>query len=118
MLEMQKLIDDIRRGAAALRSYIEPSGTLNLTDTNVHAETFVAGLLNALFGWSLVSVNRNTANHPCIDLIDDTQGLAVQITSERGSAKLNNTIKCLKQHKRGKQIRSLKMFLLLPRQKR
>lgn len=118
MLERQKLIDDIRRGVAALQSYIEPGGTLNLTDTNVHAETFVAGLLNALFGWSLVSVNRNTANHPCIDLIDDAQGLAVQVTSEKGSAKLNNTIKCMKRHKCAKQIRSLKVFLLIPRQKR
>jgi tetratricopeptide (TPR) repeat protein len=118
MLERQKLIDDIRRGAAALQRYIEPSGTLNLTDTNVHAETFVAGLLNALFGWGLVGVNRNIANHPCIDLIDDAQGLAVQVTSEKGSAKLNNTIKCLKRHKCGKQIRSLKVFLLIPRQKR
>ena len=117
MLERQKLIDEIRKGAAALQSYIEPSGPLNLTDTNVHAEIFVAGLLNALFGWSLVGVNRNTANHPCIDLIDDAQGLAVQVTSEKGSAKLNNTIKCLKRHKCGEQIRSLKVFLLIPRQR-
>jgi tetratricopeptide (TPR) repeat protein len=118
MLERQKLIEDIRKGVAALQSYIQPSGKLNLTDTNVHAETFVAGLLNALFGWSLVSANRETANHPCIDLIDEAQGLAVQVTSEKGSAKPKKTLECLKRHKRGKQIRSLKVFSLIPRQKR
>jgi hypothetical protein len=44
MLERQKLIEDIRKGMAALQSYIQPSGKLNLTDTNVLAETFVGGL--------------------------------------------------------------------------
>jgi tetratricopeptide (TPR) repeat protein len=118
MLERQKLIDDIRKGVAALQSYIQPGGALNLTDTNVHAETFVRELLNALFGWSLVSANRETSNYPCIDLIDHAQGLAVQVTSEKGSAKLNKTIACLKANKRGKQFRSLKVFLLIPRQRR
>ncbi len=118
MLERQKLIEDIRRGVASLQSYIQPGGALNLTDTNVHAENFVAGLLNALFGLSLVTVNQPTANHPCIDLIDDAQSLAVQVTSEKGSAKLKKTIECLKRHKRGRQIRSLKVFSLIPKQKR
>src|SRR6476646_8575705 len=118
MLERQKLIEDIRKGVAALQSYIQPGGTLNLTDTNVHAETFAAGLLNTLFGWSLVDVNRDTANHPCIDLIDNAQGLAIQVTSEKGSLKLKKTIECLKRHKRARHIRSLKVFSLVPKQKR
>ncbi|MFL6310794.1 MAG: SMEK domain-containing protein [Terriglobales bacterium] len=118
MLERQKLIEDIRKGVAALQSYIQPGGALNLTDTNVHAETFTAGLLNTLFGWGLVNVNRDTANSPCIDLIDNAQGLAIQVTSEKGSVKLKKTIECLKRHKRGSHIRSLKVFSLTPRQKR
>jgi tetratricopeptide (TPR) repeat protein len=116
MLESQKLIEDIRKGVAALQSYIHPGGKLNLTDTNVHAETFAAGLLNVLFGWRLVNVNRDAANHPCIDLIDNTLRLAVQVTSEKGSAKLKETIECLKRHKHGSDIRSLKVFALTPKQ--
>jgi HEAT repeat protein len=118
MLERQRLIDDVRRGIAAFQSYVGPTGRLNLLDTNVHAEDFVSKLLNALFGWQLISANRKTANHPCFDLLDDAQGLAVQVTSENTSAKLNNTINCLNRHKRGEQIRSLKVFLLVPKQKR
>jgi tetratricopeptide (TPR) repeat protein len=118
MLESQKLIEDIRKGVAALQSYIQPGGELNLTDTNVHAETFTAGLLNVLFGWSLVNVNRDASNHPCIDLIDDALGLAVQVTAEKRSAKLKETIECLKRHERGSHIRSLKVFLLTPKQER
>ena len=89
---------------------------MNLLDMNVHAEDFVSKLLNALFGWQLVSAK--SASHPCIDLLDDSQGLAVQVTSDNTSAKLNKTINCLKSHTRDEQIRSLKVFSLVPKQKR
>ena len=46
MLQKETLIEDIRKGLAVLQNYVRPSGTLNLTDTNVYAEEFVAGLLN------------------------------------------------------------------------
>src|SRR5438093_1362994 len=91
---------------------------MNLTDTNVHAEDFVAGLLNALHGWSLVNTNKETANYPCIDLIDETRGLGVQVTAEKGSAKLTETIECLERHKLAGKVRYLKVFSLIAKQER
>ncbi len=92
MLERQTLIEQIRRGLAVYQDYVRPGGTLNLTDTNVHAEDFVAGLLNSIHSWSLVSTNQTTANYPCIDLLDKSLGLGVQVTSEEGSAKLTKIV--------------------------
>src|SRR5258708_8117544 len=100
----------IRKGMAVLKNYIGPSGTLNHTDTNVHAEDFVAGLLNAIHGWSLVSTNKERANYPCIDLIDEVRGLGVQVTSEAGSAKLTKTVECLKRHGPARKICRQKGF--------
>ena len=77
MLQRDTFIEDIRKGLAALQIFILPGGTLNLTDANVQAEDFVAGLLNVIYGWELVSTNRETANYPCIDLIDKKRGLGV-----------------------------------------
>jgi len=118
MLQRQTMIDDIRQGLAVYKSYVQQGGTLNLTDTNVHAEDFVAGLLNSIHGWSLVSTNQVTANYPCIDLIDETLALGVQVTSEAGSAKLTKTLECAKTQKLAEKVKHLKVFLLIPKQKK
>ncbi|MDB5328975.1 MAG: hypothetical protein JWP03_126, partial [Phycisphaerales bacterium] len=116
MLERESLLEDIRKGLAVLQFYLQPAGTLNLNDANVHAELFVEGLLNAIHGWKLVSTNREKANYPCIDLIDKGQALAVQVTSEKGSAKLTDTVECLKKHGLSGKVRHLKVFSLVSKQ--
>jgi tetratricopeptide (TPR) repeat protein len=116
MLHRETMIDDIRKGLAVYQNYVRTGGTLNLTDTNIHAEDFVAGLLNAIHGWRLVSTNQVTANYPCIDLIDEQLGLGVQVTAEEGSAKLTKTVECVKSHKLAGRVKHLKVFLLIPKQ--
>lgn len=116
MLQRETLIADIRKGLAVFQDYVRPGGTLNLTDSNVHAEDFVAGLLNSINGWSLVSTNKATANYPCIDLIDMSLGLGVQVTAEGGSPKLTKTVECLKEHKLAGNVTQLKVFLLIAKQ--
>jgi tetratricopeptide (TPR) repeat protein len=117
MLQRDALIQDIRSGLAALQNYVRPGGTLNLTDTNVHAENLVATLLNGIYGWDLVSTNCKSANYPCIDLIDEGRWLGVQVTSEKGSVKLTKTIECLARHGLASKIRQLKVFSLISKQK-
>ncbi|XZE44052.1 SMEK domain-containing protein [Pirellulaceae bacterium SH467] len=116
MLQREVLIADIRKGLAVFQNYVRPGGTLNLTDSNVHAEDFVAGLLNSIYGWSLLSTNKVTANYPCIDLIDEQQGLGVQVTAEGGSAKLTKTVECLNANELAGRVTQLKVFLLIAKQ--
>ena len=118
MLAKEQLINDIRSALAIFQHFVRPGGALNLTDTNVQAEDFVAGLLNAVFGWSLVGTNKEAANFPCIDLIDAKGRLGVQVTSEQGSEKLAGTLKCLEKQNLGEAISHLKVFLLIPKQSR
>src|SRR3981081_1523025 len=113
MLQRETMINEIRQGLAVYENYVRPGGTLNLTDTNVHAEDFAAGLLNGIHGWNLVSTNQVTANYPCIDLIDETLGLGVQVTSETGSGKLTKTLECAKTHGLAAKVKHLKVFLLI-----
>lgn len=118
MLQREKMIADIRKGLAVYQDYIRPGGTMNLTDTNIYAENFVAGLLNAIHGWNLVSTNQAKANYPCIDLIDKRLGLGVQVTVETGSGKLNKTIECANNHELAGKIKHIRVFLLVPKQRR
>ena len=39
MLQREIMIADIRKGLAVYQDYVRSGGPLNLTDTNVHAET-------------------------------------------------------------------------------
>lgn len=116
MLTREHLINDIRMGLATLQNYIQPGGSVNLTDANVHAEPFVAGLLNLVYDWNLVSTNDKKANYPCIDLIDGPLG--VQVTSKKGSEKINATIECLAIHDVDCKVRKLKFFSLVKKQDR
>jgi hypothetical protein len=116
MLARETLINDIRKGLAAFQSYIEPGGKLHLTDINIHAEDFAAALLNAIFGWDLVNANRSTGNYPCIDLIDVRRRLAVQVTSEKGSAKLTDMLGCLQRHHLADHVSKIKVLLLVKKQ--
>lgn len=116
MLQREILIADIRKGLAVFQNYVRPGGTLNLTDSNVHAEDFVAELLNSIYGWSLLNTNKVTANYPCIDLIDEQKGLGVQVTAEGGSAKLTKTVECMKANELAGKVTQLKVFLLIAKQ--
>ena len=67
-------------------------GRLGLTDLNKHAEDFFKTVLNHLFSWSLINLNEDRSNAPGLDLGDKTNGVAFQITAERTSAKVNDTL--------------------------
>ncbi len=116
MLDKKRMIEDIRLGLAVLQSYIRPGGPMNLTDINVHAEDFVGNLLNALNGWDLRNTNKEVSNFPCIDLFGETAKVGVQVTSEKGSAKINEALDCLRKHAMSSKVNKFYHFSLIPRQ--
>jgi len=116
MLVLKEVREDIRLGFAFVQAYIEPGGRLNLTDINVHAEDFVAEVLNAIYSWNLVNRNHSTPNSPCIDLIDVTARIGIQVTSSTSAAMLNETIACVGKHGLSCEINQLKVFSLVKKQ--
>ena len=117
MLSLKKRRENIRLAFAVLQHYVRPGGSLNLTGINIHAEDFVRDILNALHSWNLTNPNWKTGNYPCIDLIEPNERIGVQVSSEKGSPKINRTITCLqKNSKVAERIDTLKIFELLPKQ--
>lgn len=115
MLKTKAMLDEVNLGLATLQNFIRPYTKLNYTDINISAEDLVAGVLNALFGWGLVNANSIMPNHPCIDLLDLGNGVGVQITSEKGVAKINETLACVSRY--SLNLKRLIIFTLTPRQK-
>lgn len=112
MLDKEALVKDIRKAFATLSTYLQMGGKLNLTDAHVQSESFVQELLNTVYGLHLVSTNQTTANYPCIDLIDKSQKLGMQVSSDNSSAKINDTLTCLAKHGFAGTITKLKAFVL------
>ncbi len=77
---------------ASLRSEVEVHNAVNLYDINIISESFYAGLLNIVEGLELVNANAVGRNAAGVDLIDDNNRIAVQVTADSSSTKIRHTI--------------------------
>lgn len=93
MLTRQKLISEINSKLAWIKASVELNCSLNLLDCNIHMEHFLIGLLNRVYGYSLVNLNAEESNFISIDLGDREKRIAIQVTSDNTSTKIKETLK-------------------------
>ena len=86
------LIDQLSDQLALLVVKTKNDIRSNLGSTNVVAETILCGLLNRMYDWNLVNANSISQNYPGVDLIDERNNIAVQVTSTCTKAKIQNTL--------------------------
>jgi len=75
-----------------LRMSVEASNSLNLQDLNVHAEAFFRDLLNLALDYRLININIVEKNARAIDLGDEANRIAIQVTSTTDFAKVKHTV--------------------------
>lgn len=75
-----------------LKTQVEINNSLSLTDINHGAEDFYCGLLNLVFGYSLKNINITEQNAAAIDLGDEQNKIAIQVTSTSALAKTKYTV--------------------------
>ncbi|RWA98281.1 SMEK domain-containing protein [Mesorhizobium sp.] len=85
-------IGEIVDALSDVAGQVSTRGRLGLTDLNKHAEDFFKTILNHLFSYSLKNLNAERSNAPGLDLGDEANGVAFQVTAERTSAKVNDTL--------------------------
>lgn len=85
------LIDIIDR-ISLFKSQVELRDHLNLFDINHHAEVFYAGLLNLTYDYQLKVGEFQKKNMQVIDLYDDYNRIAVQVTSDTSANKVSETL--------------------------
>ena len=91
-LVREELINEIFDRLSNLISIVAIKNTVNLTDTNVHAETFYAGLLNRIYGFNLRNVNEEHQNAEGIDLVDTDKKILIQVTSTCTKGKIDHSL--------------------------
>jgi hypothetical protein len=93
MFTRKDLIDNIIDKLSFLKTKVEFSTPLNLTDTNIIAENFYRDLLNLIYGYNLDNINKIVPNAAAIDLGDTMEGLCIQVTSTNKLVKTATTVK-------------------------
>ena len=77
-------------------SFIKLNNKLNLNDINIHKEFEFMQILNLLYGYNLESTNTKKSNFPAIDLIDNKNKIAIQVTSDISINKIKDTLEKIK----------------------
>lgn len=67
-------------------------GKLSLFDLHKYCEDFSKNLLNLMYGYNLENLNEQNFNEPGMDLGDRVQKVAIQVTTNKTSAKINETL--------------------------
>ena len=85
-------LNDIIDRISLFKSQVELRDYLNLFDINHHAEVFYAGLLNLTYDYQLKVGEFQKKNMQVIDLYDDYNRIAVQVTSDTSANKVSETL--------------------------
>lgn len=111
----QEAFNSISRVLAITRYDIEQRQLINEYGLNIHGENYFRDVFNFVYGKNYENENFNSHNNNCIDLVDKTEKLALQITTTRTKEKIDNTFNALKLPKY--KDYSIKIFYLLDKSK-
>lgn len=87
------LINKITNLFSILVSNIKLSNKMNLTDDSVNSENIFRNVLNICYNYNLINTNLFKSNYGAIDLKDDKNKVIVQVTAQRQTQKVQDTLK-------------------------
>ncbi|MGV3696978.1 SMEK domain-containing protein [Flavobacterium sp.] len=93
-----KVVDDL----ASLKYQIETRNKLGQFDLSKFCEDFIRELMNTVYKLNLKNLNTTRSNVPGIDLGDEKNKIAFQVTSQKTSAKINDTLSAITQDQKSK----------------
>lgn len=111
-IKRQEYIKEISDKLYELKEKIRGYNACDLFDNNRYIEEVICGVLNIVYGYKLVNLNRKIKNHPYIDLGDEVNKIAVQVTSECSRRKIETTISAFAQNQYDKYYERLIFFIL------
>jgi hypothetical protein len=117
MTNSQRLFSDISRDIAILRVEISQAGKRGLTDIHKRCENLMKHLLDQVYGLHLINLNGKVTNFEGLDLGDETNGVAYQISSERSSSKVNDMLEKVLRHAHYGKYPHVRLFVLGAKQK-
>lgn len=90
---------------------LESRGKLALYDLHKYSEDFSAHFLNQVYGYNLENLNLKKFNEPGMDLGDQDNKIAFQVTTNKKSKKINDTLKKLTDEQK-EMFKSFMIFII------
>ena len=112
MVQKDSLIKDIIEIFSKERLNIQTLSEQGLLDEHNYWEDIVCRLLNMIFGYDFVNLNRGKKNYPGIDLGDRESAIGVQVSATKTSAKINRSLEKVKTNKVYEEFPHFIMFVL------
>lgn len=97
---------------AWIQSKIKLYNRMNYRDINITSETFFADLLNLIYNFNFLNLNKQSFNSPYVDLYDSKNNVFCQVTSEKTSKKIKETIEGVENRNDCNNSSRLIIFLL------
>ncbi len=111
-------IDKIAKYLARFVEEVKSYNDMNLYDYNIHAENALIPILNAVYDLKMVNANSiKKKNFPSIDLIDEENKVAFQITSTSSQEKIKSTLIKFGENNFQSQYDSLYIYILTEKEK-
>lgn len=112
------LLNEFRELITQLRGEAEAASAMQLYDTHKVAENVICGLLRELCSYSnMRNLNAEQSNFPGIDLADDTERVAVQVTATADLIKVKNTLETFGNHQHHSKYDRVIIYILTTKQK-
>jgi len=92
-MKREKNLKRIAELLAWIQAKIQLLNKLHFLDINISSETFFSEFLNLVFGYSFINLNQQSINNPYADLYDSTNNIYCQVTSDKKSDKIKESIK-------------------------
>jgi hypothetical protein len=87
-IEVKKIASELARW----ETQISNLNSLSLYDANIFSEHTICVLLNTIYNYNLHNINIVQKNFPAIDLGDQFNRVAFQVTSTKATKKIQNTV--------------------------
>lgn len=116
-MKRKDCIDKISKYLARFVQEVKTYNAANLYDINIHAENALIPILNLVFDVNLKNANaQHGKNHPAIDLIDDINRIAFQVTSTASLEKVKDTLERFQFNKLHEKFDTLYIYIVTEKQ--
>ena len=112
-MKHQRRLIELREELSKLSHEIDESIAGGHFDVSIIMEDIVCSLFRSLFDWpALRNLNAESSNYPAIDLADDQNRIAIQVTADTSLAKVKETLDTFLRHDLDKHYDRVVIFLL------
>lgn len=116
-ISSEELLTQIRTQIAVYQHCVKSDNKAHRYNINDRAEVFTIPLFKLLFGWDeLEDLNLDQANYPGIDLGDEKNRVAIQVTSETSLGKVKDSIAKFTKNAYYKKYERLVIFMIRDKQ--